>query len=233
MSILGKVVEFVASDAIVNALEVPKKALQKASEKSNQKHSEKTQLLFEKEPGKNVLLLNQKQFTWVDRFNVYSDYEKVAYTVKGEFTSIKHHLHIFDVNGKEVATVKEKLFSMRPSAIVEANPVDIVFEINGKKIGKMNSKWSIGKRKFNLDFNDWNIEGNFVGWKYKILSGEKTIADISMKLLYWGDTYVVSYDETQNPLLVLMIVLAIDVANAPKKTEDIKRTVHHKTRYWL
>ena len=72
MSILGKVVEFVASDAIVDALEVPKKALQKASEKSNQKHSEKTQLLFEKEPGKNVLLLNQKQFTWVDRFNVYS-----------------------------------------------------------------------------------------------------------------------------------------------------------------
>ena len=166
-------------------------------------------------------------------FNVYSDYEKVAYTVKGEFTSIKRHLHIFDVNGKEVATVKEKLFSMRPSAIVEANPVDIVFEINGKKIGKMNSKWSIGKRKFNLDFNDWNVEGNFVGWKYKILSGENTIADISMKLLYWGDTYVVSYDETQNPLLVLMIVLAIDVANAPKKTEDIKRTVHHKTHYWL
>lgn len=142
-------------------------------------------------------------------------------------------MHIFDVNGKEVATVKEKLFSMRPSAIVEANPVDIVFEINGKKIGKMNSKWSIGKRKFNLDFNDWNVEGSFVGWKYKILSGENTIADISMKLLYWGDTYVVSYDETQNPLLVLMIVLAIDVANAPKKTEDIKRTVHHKTRYWL
>lgn len=95
MSILGKVVEFVASDAIVDALEVPKKALQKASEKSNEKHIEKTQLLFEKEPGKNVLLLNQKQFTWVDRFNVYSDYEKVAYTVKGEFTSIKHHLHIF------------------------------------------------------------------------------------------------------------------------------------------
>ena len=74
---------------------------------------------------------------------------------------------------------------------------------------------------------------SFVGWKYKILSGENTIADISMKLLYWGDTYVVSYDETQNPLLVLMIVLAIDVANAPKKTEDIKRTVHHKTHYWL
>lgn len=233
MSILGKVIEFAAADTIVDALEVSKKALQKASEKSHNKSIESQKKLFEKEPGRNVLLLNQKIYTWVDKFNVYSDFEIVAFTVKGEFTSIKRHLHIFDVNGKEVATVKEKLFSMRPSAMIEANPVDITFEIDGKKIGKMNSKWSIGKRKYNLDFNEWNVEGNFIGWKYKILSGENIVADISMKLLYWGDTYVISYDEKQNPLLILMIVLAIDVANAPKKTEDLKRTVHHKSHYWL
>jgi hypothetical protein len=48
MSILGKVIEFVASDAIVDALDVPIRALDKASKKLDAKNMESKRKLFEK-----------------------------------------------------------------------------------------------------------------------------------------------------------------------------------------
>jgi len=232
MSILGKFVTFVASDAIVRAIDVPIKALDKVNKKMEEKESEKRQKLFECAPGEKVLLINQETFTWRDKFNIYDSEEKVRFSVKGDFLSVKHRVHIYDENGKEVGCVKEKLLSLRPSALVESHPIDFDLEINGTKVAKMRSKWSFGKKKYLLN-NGWNIEGNIVGWKYKITSQEKSIATISYAPLYWGDTYVVTFPENENELLILMIVLAIDIANAPKKIEDLKDTIHHKTHYWL
>lgn len=73
-----------------------------------------------------------------------------------------------------------------------------------------------------------------LGWKYKILdSNENVVANVSYKMLYWGDTYLITFPEDADDLLILMIVLAIDIAHAPKKSEDLKGTIHHKSHYWL
>lgn len=232
MSIIGKIVEFVASDAIVDALDIPIKALDKASKKLKEKDDAQKKKLFECAPGERALLINQEKFTWRDKFNIYDNEENIKYSVKGEFTSIKHHLHIFDSHGKEVGFVKEKLVTLRPSAMIEANPTDFDFEIRGKKVGKLRSKWAFGKKKYLMD-NGWTVEGNIIGWKYRITSDNITIASISYKPLYWGDTYLITFPESENELLILMIVLAIDIGNAPKRTDELKRTVHHKTHYWL
>lgn len=233
MSLLGKVVEFVASDAIADALDIPIKALDKASKNLKAKDEESKKKLFEKLPGTGVLVINQHRFTWKDKFDVYDENREIKYTVKGELASIKHHLHIYDAKGKELGTVKEKLISLRSPISLESNPVDFIIEIGGKSIGKVKSRWSLGKQKYEVDFNDWIIEGNVFGWKYKILSGNEEIAHISQKLLYFGDTYVVNFTDPQNELIVLMLVIALDAANAPTKSEELKDTLHHKTNHWL
>ena len=51
--------------------------------------------------------------------------------------------------------------------MIEARPVDFVFEIAGKKAAKLKSTWSLTKGKYLMD-NGWIIEGNIIGWKYKI-----------------------------------------------------------------
>jgi uncharacterized protein YxjI len=232
MSILGKVVEYVASDAIVDALDAPIKGLDKVSKKLKAKSENDKQRLFECAPGEKVLLINQKMYTWTDRFNIFDEYQNVKYSVKGDFTSIKHHLHIYDETGKEVAFVKEKLLSLRPSAVIEARPVDFVFEIAGKKAAKLRSTWSLTKSKYLMD-NGWIIEGNIIGWKYKITYEGKLVATISKKLLYWGDTYLITYPEGENELLILMIVLALDTLTAPTKSKVIEDNIHVKTHWWL
>ncbi len=233
MKILGKVVEFIASDAIVNALDIPIKALDKAINKLDAKSKESNKKLFEKQPGTEVLVLNQQHFNWREKFNVYDEYENVKYAVRGEFLSIKHHLHIYDVHGNEIGSVKEKLISMRSPFSSELDPKDFVFEIGGKKIGRMKSKGGFGKTKYEVGFNNWHIEGSVFGWKYKILDGKNEVANISQKLLFFGDTYVISFTEKRYELIILMLVLALDIANAPKKSDEFKETLRHKSHDWL
>lgn len=232
MGILGKAIEMIASEALVDALDIPINALNRAEKKLEEKSEQNKRRMFECAPGEKALLINQKTFTWRDRFNIYDSVQNVKYTVKGELTSVKRHLHIYNVSGQEVAFVKEKLVTLRPSAALEDHPTDFDLSIGGKKVGKLRSKWSIGKPKYALN-NGWNVEGNVIGWKYKITAGDQLIAKICKKPLYWGDTYLITFPEDENELLILMIVLAIDASHAPKKTEEWKDTIHHKTNGWL
>lgn len=226
MGLLGKLVEFVAADTIVDTLDASIKTLNKISEKRDSKSKDR---LFSKEPGTEVLVINQHRFTWKDEFEVYNENREVKYTVKGELTSIKHHLHIYNAYGKEIGMVKEKLISLRsPISFTESTPVDFIIEIEGKKVGKIKSKWSLGKQKYEVDFNGWRIEGNVLGWKYKVFNGSEEIARISQKVFYFGDTYVVTFPNIQNELVVLMLVIALDASNAPKKSEELKRTMRKK-----
>ncbi len=233
VGILGKVIEFVAADEICDALNKSIKILDKASKKAQAQSEANARKLFECAPGERALLLNQAKFTWRDQFCVFDSFESMRYKVKGEFTSIKRHFHIYDPSGKEVGYVKEKLLSLRPSAVLESKPIDFTFNIPGRKAVHMRSIWSVIKEKFRVD-NGWYVEGELLGWKYRILDSEgNVIANVSNKMLYWGDTYLITFPEDADDLLILMIVLAIDIAHAPKKSEDLKDTIHHKSHYWL
>lgn len=183
MSIIEKVIEFAASDVIAGALNAPIKVLDTTSQKLKERSAINKKKLFECAEGERALLINQERFTWRDKFHIFDSSESIKYSVQGEFTSIKHHLHIYDKYGKKVGFVKEKLLTLRPSAMIEADPSDFDLEINGRKVGKLKSKWSFGKKKYVLD-NGWNIEGNLTGWKYKITCNDKIIATISSKPLY-------------------------------------------------
>lgn len=232
MGIIGKAVEFLASDALADVLDKPIKALDKATARMKAKDEEKLKKLFECPPGEKALLINQAMYTWRDRFSVYDNHENVKYTVKGEFTSIKRHLHIFDSNGKEIGFVKEKLLTVRPAAIMQTDPIDFDFKINGKKVATLKSRWAFNKKKYSMN-NGWEIEGNIVGWNYKILSDGREIAKITMKPLYWGDTYLITFPEGENELLMLMVVLAMDIDTSATKMEVLKDTIHYKSNGWL
>jgi len=233
MGLLGKIVEFAAAGTIVKLLDTPIKALEKASKKQEEKNAKRVNKLFDKEPGTGILIINQHQLTWTDKFDVYDENKEIKYTVKGKFTSVKRHLYIYDANGKKLGMVKEKLLALRSPLSLESKPVDFILEIEGQRLGEVKSISSFGKQKYVVCFNSWRVEGNVLGWKYKILDGSVEIADIRKKVLYYGDTYVVTFPNIQNELVILMLVIALDAANAPKKSEELKRTIHHKSGGWL
>ena len=223
MSLFDKTAKFLATQTSVVV-----DALDKATNKVSNLSEQNKEKLFEKPQGKEVLVINQDNYSWKDRFDVYNENKEVKYTVKGRLASVTRELHVFNILGREVGSIKKKLVSIRQPFSFDSHPFDCIIEVGGKTLGKVRSRSSLLKQKYEVGFNGWQIEGNVLGWTYNVYNGNVEIAQISKKLLYFGDTYVITYSNPENELILLLLVLALDAAHAPSKSEDLKRSLHNK-----
>ena len=82
---------------------------------------------------------------------------------------------------------------------------------NDVPIGHVSKEFAFFKPKYNIDFNGWQIEGDFFEWDYTIKdSCGKQIAVVSKELFNFTDTYVIDVAEPVYALDALMFTLAID-----------------------
>lgn len=150
------------------------------------------------------LLIKQRVFSWSDTYDIYDEEGEVKYFVKAEFLSIGHRLHVFDRNGKELGIIREKVLSFLPVFEIE---------IDGITKGQIKQQFTLLRSKYDVDYNGWYVEGDFLGWNYEVYSGSEMVVNITKELLHWGDTYVLSFENPENELEGLFLVLAIDAAN--------------------
>ena len=52
-----------------------------------------------------------------------------------------------------------------------------------------------------------------MGWDYRVAGGNQVIMSISKEIFNWSDTYVLRYNNPENEMPGLLLVLAIDAAN--------------------
>ena len=146
------------------------------------------------------LQFKQRFFSWFDSYDIFDEQEETVYTVEGKL-SWGHRLHILGSRGEHIATVKQKIFTLMPG-----------FElyVGEELIGTLQKEFSFFKPRYYIDFNGWQIEGDFFEWDYSILEGERTVATVSKELFNWTDTYAIDVAEPGDALRALMVVLAID-----------------------
>ena len=154
------------------------------------------------------LLFKQRLFSWLDSYDIYNEAGETLYTVKGQL-SWGHCLKIFDAQNREVATVKEKIFSWLPK-----------FEIylGERCVGCISKELTLFTPKYNIDYNGWNVEGDWLEWDYSITdrAGRK-VATVSKELWNWTDTYSIDVVSAEDALYALMLVLAIDAEKCSRK----------------
>lgn len=150
------------------------------------------------------LLIKQRVFSWTDSYDIYDEDGTVRYFVKSEFFSLGHRLNVYDSNQNEIGLIKEKLLTLMPSFEIE---------IGGVTKGMIRKKFTLFRENYDIDFNGWSIDGNFMGWDYDVNCGNRTIMHITKELLHWGDTYVIDIENPVDELMGLMLVIAIDAAN--------------------
>ena len=154
------------------------------------------------------LLFKQRLFSWFDSYDIYNETGETVYTVKGEL-AWGHLLRIYDATGREIGTVKEKVFTWLPK-----------FElyIGDRYVGCIHKELSLFHPRFTIDYNGWQVSGDWLEWDYSITapSGQR-IARISKELLNWTDTYVIDVYNEQDALGALMLVLAIDAEKCSRK----------------
>lgn len=149
------------------------------------------------------LLFKQKLFSWFDSYDIYNENGDTMYTVKGKL-SWGHCLEIFDASGSHVGTVKEEVLTLLPR---------FAMYIHGNYIGQIKKEFTFFKPVFTLDCNDWKVEGNWLEWDYEVQDSRgMTIMLANKELWNWTDTYVLDIGRSEDQLLCLMIVLAIDAA---------------------
>ena len=147
------------------------------------------------------LLFKQKLFSWFDSYDILNEAGETVYTVKGQL-AWGHCFKIFDANGQEVGTIKQKIFSFLPR-----------FEIyfGHQYVGSICKEFSFLKPRYNIDYNGWQVEGNFFEWDYSILNGAgQTVATITKEFFNWTDTYSIDVVNPADALSALLLVIAID-----------------------
>jgi len=113
-----------------------------------------------------------------------------------------HTLHINDAKGEHIATLKQRLFTFLPK-------FDLY--IGEDLVGTITKDFTFFAPAFDVDFNNWRVEGQFMEWDYDILDKfGNQVASISKELFNWTDTYVIDVADPDDALYALMVVLAID-----------------------
>ena len=147
------------------------------------------------------LLFKQRFFSWFDSYDIFTEFNQTAYTVKGQL-SWGHCLKIFDAHGEELGTVKQRVLTFLPT-------FDLYYK--DRYIGCISKEFSLFRPHYNIDFNGWHVDGDFMEWDYTILDQNNyLVATVSKELFNWTDTYSMDIEDPQDALYVLMLVLAID-----------------------
>ena len=154
------------------------------------------------------LLFKQRFFSWFDSYDIYNEAGETVYTVKGQL-SWGHCLKIYDVQEREIGTVREQIFTFLPK-----------FEmyIGDRYIGCISKEFTFFIPKYNIDCNGWEVEGDWLEWDYQILGRSGSpVATVSKELFNWTDTYVIDVVDPKDALCALMLVLAIDAEKCSRR----------------
>ncbi len=154
------------------------------------------------------LLFKQRIFSWLDSYDIYNEQGEKVYTVKGEL-AWGHCLKIMDQYGKNIGTVKEKVFTFLPK-----------FElyVGENYLGCVCKEFTFFRPQFVIDFNGWNIQGNVLEWDYEIQDqAGRVVAMVNKEVFHLADTYVMEIGKPEDALYVLMLVLAIDAEKCSRQ----------------
>lgn len=154
------------------------------------------------------LLIKQRVFSWSDTYDVYDERGKARYFVKAEILSLGHQIHVYDKrSGHEVGSIHQKLFTLLPQ-------FEIV--INGQTVGTICREFTFFVPRYRVDFRNWEVEGDLMGWDYSACCNGRTVLTVSKELFTWGDTYVLQYEDGADEIPGLLLTIAIDAVNCSK-----------------
>lgn len=147
------------------------------------------------------LLFRQRFFSWFDSYDIYDDDGNTVFTVEGKL-AWGHCLHILNTAGEHIGTVQQRVLTFLPK-----------FELyeGERHVGTIKKEFTLFVPHFTVEGGDWEVEGQFMEWDYRIVSASRgEVASISKELFRLTDTYVIDVARPDDALRALMVVLAID-----------------------
>ena len=154
------------------------------------------------------LHIRQRIFSWGDSYDVFDDSWEARYEVRSAFFSLGHQIHVYDKRADEgrdeVGSIRQKLFTLMPTFEIE---------IGGRVIGTVRKKFTLLRQNYEVDYRGWDVEGDFLGWDYRVIQAHREVLSITREIWNWSDTYTLRFRDPADEIPGLLLVLAIDAAN--------------------
>ena len=154
------------------------------------------------------LHIRQRIFSWGDSYDVFDDSGEARYEVRSAFFSLGHQIHVYDKRADEgrdeVGSIRQKLFTLMPTFEIE---------IGGRVIGTVRKKFTLLRQNYEVDYRGWDVEGDFLGWDYRVVQASREVLSITKEIWNWSDTYTLRFRDPADEIPGLLLVIAIDAAN--------------------
>lgn len=151
-------------------------------------------------------LMKQKLFCFGDDFAIKDEAGRDAFFVDGKAFTIGSKLSFQDMQGNELAFIRQKLLSWGPT-----------YEITrGAELLAVVKKhlFTFFNCKFTVDVpgpDDLEAEGSFLDMEYRFTRSGRIVAEVSKRWFAWNDTYGVDISAGQDDVLILASTVVIDM----------------------
>lgn len=161
-----------------------------------------------------MLIYLNRVFSLGTRFYLVKDIkDNELYTIQREFISLDNELHVYDMNGLEVACIRRKMFTWTPHYYIE---------INGSIVCEIVKKLTLYTYRYRLYGLTWKIVGDEWGLNNSLVDGKNVIMHMRLAnkkrfSLGDGNRYELDIQNPEHELLCLCVALAIDCAMESEK----------------
>jgi uncharacterized protein YxjI len=151
--------------------------------------------------------MRQKLLSWGDDFVIKDETGRDAFYVDGKVFSLGHQLSFQDMEGNELAFIRQKLLAWGPTyEIYRQGELQAVVK---------KALFTLFQCRFTVDVpgpDDLEARGSFTDHEYEFERGGQTVAVVSKRWFSWTDTYGVDIAEGEDDVLVLAAAVVIDMA---------------------
>jgi len=154
-----------------------------------------------------IYRMKQKLFSWGDDFVIQDDSGQDCFFVDGKAFSLGNQLSFQDMQGNELAYIRQKLLSFAPT--YEISRAGQVLATVSKEL------FTFFSCTFDIDLpgpNDLQAKGDFLDHQYAFERGGETVARVSKEWFAVADTYGVQVEPGEDDVLILASSVVIDMA---------------------
>lgn len=153
------------------------------------------------------LYVNEKIFSFHNRFYVKDENDKDVYEISSKIISLGDKTTINDMEGNKIAYIEQELLHLTPHYNVYINDI-LEFQII--------KKLQLFKNDYTLN-NGYRVDGNFLMLDFKVFDNNNNqIGSIKRKFISIGDKYEIEINDISKKEIVLAIIVAI--------TNDVNRS---------
>ena len=151
------------------------------------------------------LYIQQRIFTWGDKFSIYDAAGNEKYYVEGEILTFGKKLHLYDLRGKELAYIEQQLLTFLPKYLIYRGEDEFAEVV--KEFTFFHPEYTVNGPGMDAR---WSVHGDFFDHDYEITDGDTVIASVAKEWFTLGDAYEISFGSGVDEIAALAVVLVID-----------------------